>query len=328
MNRAPWPVRDRGRLVPPRPGDVLIHASIGPGGELLAAWSGTGDAAALRSTTTAPGWAVFPDPAPPRPVGVVVTRQDREPEVVARIPDLPLAHVTVQLLPSGHVLVVGARCAWRPEGPDRNAIVYDAGGEVVAAATLGDGIEHVLVGGDGDVWVGYFDEGVYGNYGWGGVSGPAPLGSSGLVRFSADLAPVWHYPSHVDDEWGAIDDCYALNVDGDTAWACYYSGFPIVRVRDGEVTGWRNDVGGATALAVSGSRAALYGGYDGDRDRLVTGTLGAGRFTVDREHRVVLPDGRDMPPTAHVVGRGSRLHVVAGDRWYVLDVDDAPPQPG
>ncbi|MGI5205804.1 hypothetical protein ACQEU6_30045 [Spirillospora sp. CA-108201] len=50
----------------------------------------------------------------------------------------------------------------------------------------------------------------------------------------------------------AISDCYALNVDADTAWTCCYTGFPIIR--NGELTGW-DGAGGV------------------DHDRLVAGQL-------------------------------------------------------
>ena len=59
----------------------------------------------------------------------------------------------------------------------------------------------------------------------------------------------------------AVSGCYALNVDDMCAWACYDFDFPVVRIRDGAVTGWRNDIKGASALAVAGSRVALFGGY-------------------------------------------------------------------
>ena len=39
-----------------------------------------------------------------------------------------------------------------------------------------------------------------------------------------------------------IDDCYALNVTGKPPGSCYYSDFPVVRVEDGKVTAWRNDL--------------------------------------------------------------------------------------
>jgi hypothetical protein len=44
--------------------------------------------------------------------------------------------------------------------------------------------------------VGYFDEGIYGNYGWGLGDGPEPVGAYGIVRFSPDLEPAWHYPKY------------------------------------------------------------------------------------------------------------------------------------
>lgn len=151
-----------------------------------------------------------------------------------QINDLKLAHPFVQPLPGDKVLVVGARSGWRPEGADRNAVIYDAEGRTVAEDVLGDGIEHVLTTTAGDIWVGYFDEGIFGNYGW-GLRGPRPVGSCGLIRFSSALQPAWHFPPK-----GAtsISDCYALNVTDDEVWTCYYTGFPVVRIRDGLLTAW------------------------------------------------------------------------------------------
>lgn len=197
---------------------------------------------------------------------------------VTTIRDFPLAHPTVQPLPDGRILAVGARARWRQDGPDRNAIIYSAAGTALAAATLGDGIAHVFTTGTGHVWVGYFDEGVFGNYGWGLVEGREPIGSCGLARFSPDLKIDWRFPSHTSTSWGAISDCYALNVDTDTAWTCYYTDFPIVRVREGTLTGWRTDGIAAKAIITGGSHIALYGGYGTDRNRLITGQLTDGRM--------------------------------------------------
>jgi hypothetical protein len=315
-------VRHHAVLAPARPGDVRVAASVGPAGEVVALWSPAEELAALTATTTRPGSATFPDPRARRPVTARVTVHAPEPISVTTIPGLPLAHPTVQPLPHGRMLVVAARARWRPEGPDRNAIVYDADGNVLAEETLGDGIEHVLTTGAGDVWVGYFDEGVYGNYGWGDTGAPSPLGACGLARFSPDLRPDWRYPSS-DSPWGAISDCYALNVDGETAWTAYYTGFPIVRIQEGVLTGWDNDVT-AKALAVGGSRVALYGGYRPDYDRLAVGDLSGERLRITGEYRIVLPDGRSLPGSAYVVGRGPDLHILTDDDWYRLNLEDIP----
>ena len=58
----------------------------------------------------------------------------------------------------------------------------------------------------------------------------------------------------------AIYDCYALTLQGNTLWSCYYGDFPIVRVERGSVRHWRNDVAGAGAL-IDGAHILLAGGY-------------------------------------------------------------------
>ncbi len=224
---------------------------------------------------------------------------------VTPIQDLALAHITVQPMPEGRFLVAGARCRWRPDGPDRNAVLYDTDGRVVSEHVLGDGIAHVLATSAGQVWAGYFDEGIYGNYGWSLGDGPEPIGAYGIVRFSPDLQPAWHYPKYTEvGPWDAISDCYALNVDDTSTWACYDSDFPVVRIRDGAVTGWHNDVKGASALAVAGSRVALFGGYGADHDRLAAADLGDDRAEPTGEYRVALPDGQPLPEGTQIIGRG------------------------
>jgi hypothetical protein len=172
--------------------------------------------------------------------------------------------------------------------------------------------------------VGYFDEGVYGNFGWGDRDGPAPMGRHGLVRFSPGLQAEWSFPSNVDQPWGAISDCYALNVDKDTVWTCYYTDFPIVRIRDGALTAWRNGVTGARALAVAGSQVALLGGHGPNRDWLAAGTLGSDDLHLDGQYRIVLPDGQPLPEKTQAIGRGPDFHVLVGRDWYRLDLERIP----
>lgn len=69
-----------------------------------------------------------------------------------------------------------------------------------------------------------------------GQPGPETIGAPGIVRYAADLRAEWRYPSGGEAE--PIDDCYALNVTGETAWATYYSAFPIVRIADDTVRSW------------------------------------------------------------------------------------------
>lgn len=324
MDLPTLPVRDNGAITPAAPGDVLVSLSVGPDGEAVALWASPDDHPAFTPTTTQPGWATFPDPRTPRPVPARVTVDGADRRSTVSIAELPLAYPKVQVLPGGRILVVAARCRWRPDGPERNAIVYDHTGQPLLAETLGDGIEHVVTTRAGNVWVGYFDEGVYGNSGWGDTEGPPPLGAHGLVRFTAALRRDWELPLGAENPWGDIDDCYALAVDGETAWACYYSDFPVVRVDDDAVTGWRNDIAaGVRALAGSDNRVALIGGYGPDHDRLVVAELGRKRIKQRGEYRLVLPDGSPLP-TVNAFGRDATVHLHTDTARYRIDLDDVP----
>jgi hypothetical protein len=97
-----------------------------------------------------------------------------------------------------------------------------------------------------------------------------------------------------------------------------------VRIRDDTVTGWHNDIQGASALAVTGPRVALFGGYGPDHDRLALAELGTDRARPAGQYRVVLPVGELLPAGTQVTGRGSRLHFLTGTSWYQLDMDDIP----
>jgi hypothetical protein len=313
MARPLLPVRHHATIAAAEAGDVRVCASVGPAGEVIAVWSVAQDLPVLTT--------FFPDP---RAVPARVTVHAPDLVSVVCLTGLRVAHF-VQPLPAGNILVAGARSQWRPEGPDRNAIIYDAGGHVLAEEMLGDGIEHVLADSTGHVWAGYYYEGVFGSCGWGLAGTPPPVGECGLIRFAPDLTPAWRYPSF-HNPFGRIYSCYALNVDGPTAWTCYDSvkDAPIVRIDEGILTGWRSHVGGE-ALAVDGSRAALYNPHN--YNRLTVGVLQDGHFQVTGNYRIVLPGQADLPKHTQVIGRGPCLHFFTGNDWYQLTMSDLPPQP-
>lgn len=267
----------------------------------------------------APSGVSFPLPRTRRPVSARVTVQRPELAATVELSDVSVTYPHLQTLPGERILLVGARCRWRVSGPDRNAVVYGADGAPVMEAVLGDGIEHVLTDAAGRVWVGYFDEGVYGNLGWGEPENEPPVGQRGLVRYSPELRREWEFPA--DAPAGPIDDCYALNVTGGDAWLCYYSDFPIVRVADDAVTSWRSQATFVRGLMVSSDRIACYGG---DPGQLVTGRLTGDRWEPTGTYRLVLRDGAPPPAGTTVVGRGSELHLFVGADWYRLRLEALP----
>jgi hypothetical protein len=107
----------------------------------------------------------------------------------------------------------------------QNATIFDDYGTSIISFHLGDGIENLQVSESGDIWVGYFDEGVYGH----------TIGGSGLSCFNSKGEQVFDFSNF---SWGKkdiplIDDCYALNVvSNDEIYCYYYSDFPLLNLKN------------------------------------------------------------------------------------------------
>jgi hypothetical protein len=299
------PLRLHATLEPVQPGDELVDVSVGPAGELVTIWAAADAIDALEARRTSAGGASFPEDLLEQPVALRIVRYGPAPQLLAAIPDYWRTWPTAQPMPGGNVLVVATRVEWSESGVRPNATVYDAAGQVVGEKLFGDGIENLRTTSSGQIWVGYFDEGVYGNLGWGSPGGPSPVGAAGLVRFGPELERTWAFSGAEP-----IDDCYAVNVVGETLWACYYIDFPVVRIEGDEVRSWSTPGDSVSALAVAEERVALVV----DRSRVVVGRLGDTEVEVEREYSLTLPDG------AQVFGWGPELHVVAGREWYRLEV--------
>ena len=174
----------------------------------------------------------------------------------------------------------------------------------------------MLVDNSGEIWVGYFDEGIFGNFGW-GSPGPAPLGSPGIVRWSPGFEKVWEYQA-VDDYW--LADCYALNVDTDRVWACPYTDFPILEIdSDRAAVHQTTDVSGPRGLLVAGENVALIGDYKFGGSLLLGSLNGLNRL---RKSEIGMPDGRQVPPGT-LVCRGSVADLFVGADWFTFDLSQA-----
>jgi hypothetical protein len=114
--------------------------------------------------------------------------------------------------------------------------------------TLGDGIQHVQTTPDGQIWVGYFDEGVFGN---------TPISQSGINCF--DKVGKLTY-SHGNE---TMADCYALNViSNKEVWSCYYTEFPLVQIENYQVkNSWESPVHGSHGFVVWKNFVLFRGGY-------------------------------------------------------------------
>jgi hypothetical protein len=201
----------------------------------------------------------------------------------------------------------------------RNATAF-ANGKVAARFCIGDGIQHLQCDNDG-FWVGYFDEGVFGNFGWGfGLGQPEPVGACGLRRFARNGETALKYPG----EFGEIADCYAMNVVADVAWICPYSDFPIISVSTkGERKEWTNTrIRGATALAIGVNKIALIGGYRGEHRRCALVSLERRAARVARSTTLHKLFPRTDLSRFQVLARGANIHLVDQTDWLSVSVDE------
>jgi hypothetical protein len=218
-------------------------------------------------------------------------------------------------LPDGRWIVAYTRC---PVGM-KNARVIHPAGRVLDQLCLGDGIAHLQCDAEGGIWVGYFDEGVYGNFGWGGPGQPAPQGASGINRFDDAGRITWTY----DSLGPRIDDCYAMNVGPDGTWLYFYSDFPLMRVQpDGRYRFWQNRaITGARVLAVEGDDVVLLGGYRENRNRGALLHLGIDQ--ADLGCQFELGGAKGTPtPARFSAARGNEMHFVYDEAWYRITVGD------
>lgn len=287
----------------------------------VAMWSGSDGASELNGRDVQqPGGASFARTVPNTKPAVALAGYRESavvPTTVAQVRSLPVAFPHVSMLADGSFLVVGARCHWRESGPELNALAIDQNGRIIRRGCLGDGIQHVQVDDDGTIWAGYFDEGVFGNYGWGdGGRSPAPLGAGGIVAWSPDFEKSWElHPAR-----GLVSDCYALNVHDGEVLACPYTDFPVVRIQDRRVTVTpTSGVSGPVGIIASGNRLGIVGTYK-DPSLLITGIIEDGTFRESGRTHLWAPDGAPLPQ-ARVHCQGPTVHFFAGATWYSFNLE-------
>lgn len=300
-------------LMPYLDGAEVVSFAITYDGSLVVA-TASADKSRLPFGRVDNPFASFPASRPDEPYDLMVMRFADQLIDQINLRGVDQSHPKIQVFPGGSILIVGSRCKNLPSGPELNAAVYSSNGELEQRFCVGDGIADVQISEHGDIWVSYFDEGVFGNFGWN-----QPMGAFGLNCFNRCGELIWRFsaPEGLDE----IADCYAMNVDGDNVWLCYYTDFAFVRVdKNKKKHVWKNQVHGAHALAVDGDRVLLFGGYDKDKNRCVVQTLSSSGVAKNKT-RYSIKASFDLEPTG-VVARGANLNVVHEGMWYQLSMGD------
>ena len=166
----------------------------------------------------------------------------------------------------------------------------------------------------------YFDEGIFGNFGWDHPGPPGP-GAGGLVCFDPDGKILWRFNGPDSDD--SIDDCYAMNAAPDGVWICYYTDFSLCRIAPDFSRTYihQTHISGAGAFAIHDEAVLFSRQYDEAPD-----TMHLARRTKDglqrpQKIRAALPNGTDIA-TANLIGCGSDMHVLSNTGWFTANLQD------
>lgn len=157
-----------------------------------------------------------------------------------------------------NILMVKGRAEYNNGNPEKNAYILTLDGEVINNFCLGDGIQDVYVRPDGMIVTSYFDEGVFGNLGWGDPGSAPPIGSPGLIVWNENGEKILCAKHN-------IADCYALNVDtNNDIWYYYYDDFKLVKCSGDKEIDFDPHIEGATFLLPTedGQKVIFDSGYD------------------------------------------------------------------
>lgn len=213
-------------------------------------------------------------------------------------------------LPDGGVALATSSARRR----EPNLHLFTPDGRRRASLPIGDGIEHLAIDQRGRIWVGYFDEGIFGG---------DPLSAHGLSRFGPDGRLEWQWSS---PPLPVISDCDALTLDAaDSAWVCPYTDYAITRIADNDArVVAQSPVYIPSGLIVGPTHFGLLGGTD------YHGNTGGGTmFTINADRSVTTREIPDPgPPPTDKDSVVTLLERATGTRTQVQLIDEtATPLP-
>lgn len=157
---------------------------------------------------------------------------------------------------NGTICIVGARCEYISEDIiEKNALIYTRNGNLLNQMIFGDGIANIKIDENNNIWISYFDEGVYGNNGW-----VQPFGNMGLLYLNYNGELQYEYKPEKPHKF--IDDCYALTIDSkNDIWFYYYSEFVLCKYSNGNLTYYKPHASGSSCLLIGNRSILMDEGY-------------------------------------------------------------------
>lgn len=197
---------------------------------------------------------------------------------------------------------------------DLNAKVFDKTGKLVREFPLGDGIQDLKVTDKNSIWTSYFDEGIFGNYGW-----EDPVRANGLIRWdkSGSQQYVYDQPSE-----HFIDDCYAMNVIDDCEAYFYFSSdFQLAHIQNGRIQYMPIPIEGSDGFVIYRDYILFRGGYENQNQYMLFQRQDSEQLKIISKVLFVDIDGHELVSN-WVDCRGSEMLLQQNTTTYVVDLRD------
>ncbi len=262
------------------------------------------------------GWARFPESSMGNDFKHKLLISDNEIVSESDIPASDIAFPMVDIFSDGSIALIGSRCRWHAENDyDLNGMIFNPNSNVAHRFLAGDGISHIGVDGMDRIWLSYFDEGVYGNFGWGDKNSPPPIGQHGLICFDRNGDISWKCDQ-------LIDDCYALNVTPDKVHFYYYSDFDLGTVSENFETSYRStSLSGCHTFAINERFAAFTKQYDDQESVINIASLTDNECKKIRFKQLTLPNDEPIKG-GRLMARNNIIHYLDDHDWYQWELPE------
>jgi len=222
----------------------------------------------------------------------------------------------VNYLPSKEILLICGRSRYKSETEiDKNARIYNSNGELIRDFIAGDGIQDVKIDTKGNIWTSYFDEGIFGNYGWNN-----PIGVSGLICWDKEGEKVWEFAP--TDGLDHMSDCYAMNIDSDNnTWFYYYTEFPLVKLDNSkQITFWETNIGGSSSLNISGNKILMADGYN--ENNFVLFEIKKNKLKKIKKFKFKDEENDELNKRNYISSFGSNIGFLARNKIYLTNMSE------
>ena len=222
----------------------------------------------------------------------------------------------VNFLPTKEILLICGRSRYKSETEiDRNARIYNSNGELSRDFIVGDGIQDVKIDTIGNIWTSYFDEGIFGNYGWND-----PIGVNGLICWNKEGEKVWEFePTNGLDH---MSDCYAMNIDSENnTWFYYYTEFPLVKLNSSkQIKFWETKIGGSSSLNISDNKILMADGYDDNNFLLFE--INGEKLKKSKKVKFKSKEGTDLNKRNYISSFGSKIGFLENNKIYLTNIEE------